>query len=808
MVEKSGPPDEFPFPFAPYDIQNAFMRSLYTALDDGKVGIFESPTGTGKSLSLICGALAWFRDAEMRREAHAKAIEKQIETLRQISSGERLSTSENWVEEQWKAAEELAKLQSVKTAAEKRHKAEMQLALKLKGRRKIADVKKDENREETDDELLLLKNYDDEEETEAEVDDDDEDPGIPKIYYCSRTHSQLTQFVGEIRRSPYASSIRVVVLGSRQTLCINDAVRSLGSVSLMNEKCIDLRTSTAVAKTTTTDKAKRKKSTAPPKCPYYQRDRIDVVSNGILSTIQDIEETARSGRLERGCPYYGSRRAQPFAHLVVLPYQMLLHEPTRTSLGVRLRGDDDVVVIDEAHNLLDTIAAVYGVELRDDALVACRDQLGDYYAAYGSRLNARNVMYVKQLLRLMKSFLDCLAGGGGGDDDESNRCYGVYDFIMKAQIDNINLLKVIEFCERSRIGQKLNGFARRRRRSGEGTGLLSPFPLFASFLQSLSGAERDGRVLVTTRRQRQRSASLKYLLLNPAARFRSIVAGCRALIVAGGTMSPTSEIRRQLFYPAGVDPNRVVEFSCGHVVPSDHLIALAVAFGPSGRTFDFRLESRSSDQTLNELGDAVLGAADVVPGGVVVFFPSYEYEKQAVAYWEKSGLMGRLRSLRAVYREPKVSGEVDRLLSEYEKSVRSSGAVLLAVVNGKMSEGINFADDLGRCVIMVGLPYPNRKSAELAEKMAFLRAEYGASAGDEHYENLCMKAVNQCVGRVIRHARDYAVILLFDHRYSKPSVCGRLPQWIRDRLEVDKKFDETKSAIRQFFKARENCVQV
>lgn len=36
----------FPFPFPPYDIQEDFMKTLYHVLENGGVGIFESPTGT------------------------------------------------------------------------------------------------------------------------------------------------------------------------------------------------------------------------------------------------------------------------------------------------------------------------------------------------------------------------------------------------------------------------------------------------------------------------------------------------------------------------------------------------------------------------------------------------------------------------------------------------------------------------------------------------------------------------------------------------------------------------------------------
>lgn len=46
----------FPFPFPPYDIQEDFMTTLYHVLENGGVGIFESPTGT---VSGKCTADIW-----------------------------------------------------------------------------------------------------------------------------------------------------------------------------------------------------------------------------------------------------------------------------------------------------------------------------------------------------------------------------------------------------------------------------------------------------------------------------------------------------------------------------------------------------------------------------------------------------------------------------------------------------------------------------------------------------------------------------------------------------------------------------
>ena len=53
-------------------------------------------------------------------------------------------------------------------------------------------------------------------------------------------------------------------------------------------------------------------------------------------------------------------------------------------------------------------------------------------------------------------------------------------------------------------------------------------------------------------------------------------------MVAGGTMQPISEFRDQLFVRGGAKEERIVHFSCGHVVPKENLMPIILSAGPSG----------------------------------------------------------------------------------------------------------------------------------------------------------------------------------------------------------------------------------
>lgn len=114
--------------------------------------------------------------------------------------------------------------------------------------------------------------------------------------------------------------------------------------------------------------------------------------------------------------------------------------------------------------------------------------------------------------------------------------------------------------------------------------------------------------------------------------------------------------------------------------------------------------------------------------------------------------------------------------------MKKKNSMLFAVIGGKLSEGINFSDELARCVILFGLPYPNIKSHEIKSKMEYynylFKLNKSAINGDEYYENLCIKAINQTIGRAIRHKDDFSKIVLVDSRFLNLRIRNKLPKWL------------------------------
>jgi len=877
------PPEEFAFPFPPYDIQEQFMLALFETLNNGQLGIFESPTGTGKSLSLICGALTWFieyhkqrklklqdfvkeekKDEEDEDDWFAAAAARQQHNQKRLLAKQELDRINN---RQSKIDKIIERRKSMKIQEDEQNIDEFNKLFK-----EVQWMKKAIDKELTqggggDDDILLDDYHSDGEEDQLE---EEEEPDTKlKIIFCSRTHSQLTQFVREVKKSPFGSEISLVSLASRGVMCINPAVKSLHSQNAINERCRELGKHKAKPTKIDTDAntVKKSKQTKSGGCPYNKPKGIENLRDDAILGVHDIEDLVEAGKKTDSCPYYASRSAVPLCEMIVLPYNTLLHSATRKAIGINLMNS--VVIIDEAHNLLETISGIHSVTVMGSQLCSAYSQLSQYKLKYKMRLKASNLLYIKQILFVLASFIKYLGGVPGKEPHqqttysrEETKLIEVSEFLSETETYNQNLLKLVKYCNISQIAHKLQGFSEKYpgseqsipsqpQKRGVGAFLQNlhtnksgkvvqqtpdppsvksnsaattpaadqentrpgsaPLMGVVEFLSTLATNFGDSRVVIK-RANTLAGGSIRFLLLDPASQFKEIVRDAHSVIVAGGTMSPIEEFKQQLFVASGADPSRITHFSCDHVVPGEHLAPLVLGSGPTGVQLDFSYQHRDSPKVLDELGRVLQNVVAVIPAGIVVFVPSYDYEERIFTHLQAAGFMSKISQKKSVFREPRKSHDSDKILQDYSRAVRmgkdgNKGAILFAVVGGKMSEGINFSDDLGRCVVMVGMPYPNLHSPELKEKMAYLNTNVGSvggrMAGQVHYENLCMKAVNQSVGRAIRHKQDYASILFLDHRYSRPSVQEQLPSWINKHVRIESKFGPVVAHLRKFFKTRQ-----
>ncbi|KAH1048040.1 hypothetical protein J1N35_038824 [Gossypium stocksii] len=908
---ENGGEAKFPaFPYKPYSIQIDFMNALYHSLDKGGVAMLESPTGTGKTLSIICSALQWVLD-QRQKDQSEKRVESDEKKGKngEIGSDDEPDWIKNFVVNKDNQVDEKKSKKNKHGFASEKYKKRMNKdSHRDLFSRNIDEESFPENKErkrsvkkndvvDLDDNEFLLEEYESEEEggigslnskrkgnkftvnssSEEEEDEFEEEEEVKlKVYFCSRTHSQLSQFVKELRKTIFANEMNVVSLGSRKNFCINEEVLRLGNSTQINERCLEMQKSkkkeiSKMKNLGAEGKVRRTKASSG--CPVLRKHkqqkqfRDEISHQGVL----DIEDLVQLGRNIGTCPYYGSRSMIPSADLVVLPYQSLLSKASREALGLNLK--DNIVIIDEAHNLADSLISMYDAKITLSQLENVHSHIEKYFGRFRSLLGPGNRRYIQTLLVLTRAFLRILLNDKDGNrlnicpDAEKgvreNKTFdssmAINDFLFSLNIDNINLIKLLQYIKESNIMHKVSGYGDKMttmqkvsavKENGEsfdhGT-ILSGFQALANMLLSLTNNDGDGRIIISRKRPSSsgQGAYLKYVMLTGEKIFSEIVHEAHAVILAGGTLQPIEGTRERLF--PWLPSDHLHFFSCSHIVPPESILPLAVSRGPSGRSFDFSYGSRSSSTMIEELGLLLCNLATVIPEGIVVFFSSFEYEGQVYDAWKTSGILERILKKKHIFREPRKNTEIEVILKKYKEAIDNpapkSGAVLLAVVGGKISEGINFSDGMGRCIVMVGLPYPSPSDIELLERVKHIESlgdtssmeipklsiseeeYYGGDVqsgfsilrscrrrGKEYYENLCMKAVNQSIGRAIRHVNDYAAILLVDIRYASDSSkksfshpSSKLPQWIKESLvSATNNYGEVHKLLHQFFRFNRN----
>ncbi|KAH1214736.1 Fanconi anemia group J protein [Glycine max] len=169
----------------------------------------------------------------------------------------------------------------------------------------------------------------------------------PTIYYASRTHSQISQVVRELRKTAYR--VPMAVLASRKHYCTNKNIMGKENI---NDECKLLLKDQATG------------------CPEFKNAHKvkghPSLHKGGCNEVHDIEDLVKVGQLVKGCSYYAARSMSDDAQLVFCPYNYIINPVIRAAMDVDIKGA--IVILDEAHNIEDIARDAGSVDIEEDVV--------------------------------------------------------------------------------------------------------------------------------------------------------------------------------------------------------------------------------------------------------------------------------------------------------------------------------------------------------------------------------------------------------------------------------------------------------
>ncbi|KAM3617416.1 uncharacterized protein V6R79_005854 [Siganus canaliculatus] len=738
------------FPFSPYDCQKDYMGKVIECLQKKENGVLESPTGTGKTLCLLCATLAWrenFRDTISARKITERLGGKELFPNTPLAS--------------WG------------TAA-------------------------------TDGDSATY--YTD----------------VPKIIYASRTHSQLAQVIGELKSTSY--SPKVCVLGSREQLCINQEVMRQESNHVKVHMC------------------RRKVSTR--SCVFFNNYEEKSTDKDLTNSILDVEDLVKFGQKQRACPYYLSRSLKQQADIIFMPYNYLLDPKSRRAHNIELNGA--VVIFDEAHNVEKTCEestsfdlTPYDIASAIDAvdkllLEQAKDLSGDGSSvsadfnveslSSGLKMDISDIAKIKQILLDLEAAIDSY--DVQGDKGITKPGIFIYELLDRAHLNYTNRTQISEALEQisgylaGKTGIFLNTSGLQKladliqlvfcgdpsdlQRAQQMQSNTAHFKVHIHQDTRSHSKKQSSDVWAASSTKKQGNI-LSYWCFSPGYSMQDLVnQGVRCIILTSGTLSPLSSFTSEMRI------NFPVCLENSHVIERDQIFVSVIDRGPDGVYLSSAFDRRFSPDNMTSLGNTVANLSRVVPHGLLVFFPSFPVMEKTLDFWKGNGHADRIESQKPIFVEPKGKMNFTEVIDAYYNKVNdaaSKGGTFLAVCRGKASEGLDFADTYGRGVIITGLPFPPRMDPRVVLKMQFLdeMSRNKASGlkyltGQQWYRQQAFRAVNQAIGRVIRHKEDYGAIFLCDQRFKSAEVKSQLPSWVRPYVRQYEGFGNVVRDAIQFFR--------
>ena len=168
------------------------------------------------------------------------------------------------------------------------------------------------------------------------------------IIYTTRTHSQISQVIAELKKTCYEP--RIAILSSREFSCINTELKNSFTSNVLDIKC-----------------AKDHKA-----CKFYKN--AEHYSNLELGCI-DIEDIIKKGKEKFFCPFYTQRLKvkKGKCDLIFMPYNYIFQNEIRKTMEIKL--NHNILIIDEAHNVRQNCEDAKSIEVNFKDLEEMRSDL-------------------------------------------------------------------------------------------------------------------------------------------------------------------------------------------------------------------------------------------------------------------------------------------------------------------------------------------------------------------------------------------------------------------------------------------------
>ncbi|XP_022666099.1 Fanconi anemia group J protein homolog isoform X3 [Varroa destructor] len=779
------------FPYEhPYPQQRVIMCRLITALKQHKNCLIECPTGTGKTLSLLCGALSFVEEQKRLREEAAKklcsssSLTSAAHDHSALHMGYTPTSNEDVAGTVLDMYEDLEKQDEVRGIV-KIHAPSSRKSL-LNDSSKVTGVLK-----------AKLKGLAIEDKRNA-----DQLPKVPKIFYGTRTHRQVSQVVAEFNRTDYGK-MRMTILGSRDRMCINKKILrrghgESGEVSV-NEEC------RALMKLARQDQG----------CIFYSQ--LQKVPRSVYPTLfgqglgdpWDIEDLKGVGQERTLCPYYWSVQLAETADITFCPYNYILDPTVRKAVQINLSGN--IVILDEAHNIEDICRDSMELELNLSDVLYIEEFIET------ALRNGKESRAMAQVLPTVGALKHVLLNESAAATltkpqvfDHEKLC-GTLEIAQVGPMTWSRTKKIVE--ELLNADDDISSPATDSGKTSEGIQDLdarckSVFGALANTLEHLYKMDMKytscfrAAVLKKIPKDKHKELSgkpevtLNIYCLNSAVGLVDIKDTLHSLVIASGTLSPMKSIQCELDVPFPIS------ISLNHVVAEGQIFACVSTRGPERVELKCDYKNSMGFTLQDDLGRALVQICSRIPNGVLCFFPSYSTMKRMCERWQITGTWSKMEQLKRVFVEGQ--SKLPEMMREYyEESLTPQGALLMAVCRGGVSEGEDFPDKFARAVVIIGLPFPNIKDITIKDKMAFNdrrhRQGEDVMTGQDWYSAQAFRALNQALGRCIRHSNDWGAIILLDSRVSynaryKDMLC----RWVRDRIVEVNDFNALDNRLGEF----------